>query len=103
MTTKANIKIFSKSNKSTMGVKSLSKLTLETFNAIYNIDPNYMKDIFTPKTDKNVRTNGIFVKSHKTINYGNDNKTLTQKIVKFREYIDAWFGPKYKCNVCALT
>lgn len=65
-----------------MEVKRLSKPFLETFKTIYNINPNYMIDIFTPKTDKSVRANGIFVKSHKTINYGDYNKTISEITIK---------------------
>ena len=74
--------LLKKSNKSTMEVKRLSKPFLETFKTISNINPNYMKDIFTPKTDKSVRANGIFVKSHKTINYGDNNKTISEITIK---------------------
>ena len=68
-----------------MEVKRLSKFTLAIFKTIYNINPNYKKNIFTPKTDTSVRPNDIFVKSHKTINYSDKNltnKKLTPKIAK---------------------
>ena len=66
-----------------------------------------MKNVFTPKTDTRVRPNDIFVKSHKLTNYGENPLPRNVKpktcFTKFKEYIDTWFGPEYKCKICALT
>ena len=76
-----------------------------------------MKDIFTPKLHCKVRPNDILVKHHNTITYGTKSlKTLGPKIwnqlpddiksettytyTKCKEYIDTWFRPKCRCNVC---
>ena len=74
-----------------------------------------MKDISTPKLLLKVRPNDILVKHHSTIPYGTKSlKTLGLKIwnqlpediksetsyTKFKEYIDTWFGPKCRSNVC---
>ena len=73
-----------------------------------------MEDIFTPKLFPKVRPNGILVKHYNTITFGTKSlKTLGVKIwnqlpggiksetsyTKFKEYIDTWFRPKYRCNV----
>ena len=74
-----------------------------------------MKDIFTPKLHPKERTIDILGKHYNTITYGSKSlKTLGPKIwnqlpadiksetsyTKFKEYIDTWFGPKCRRNVC---
>ena len=101
-----------------MKVKRLRKVALEISKTIKNIKPNYMKYVFTPKTDASVRPNDILVKSHKTANYGDTSLTVLgpkiwnqfPKFIKlqtcfseFKEYIDTWFRTKCKCNICVLT
>ena len=92
-----------KSGKVTMKIKRLRVLATEIFKAVNNLDPNYMKDIFTPKLHPNVRPNDILVKHHNSITYGAKNlKTLGPNIwnqlpgdiksetsyAKFKEYND---------------
>ena len=98
-----------------MEIMRLRVLAIETFKTVNNLNPNYMKDIFTPKLHPKVRPNDILVKHHNTITYGAKSlKTLGLRIwnqlpsdiksetsyTKFKEYIDTWFGPKSRCNVC---
>ena len=59
-----------------MKVKRLRKVALKISKTIKNIKPNYMKYVFTPKTDASVRPNDILVKSHKTANYGDKSLTV---------------------------
>ena len=59
-----------KSGKVTMEIKRLKILAIEVFKTVNNLNPNYMKDIFTPKLHPKVRPNNILVKYHNTITYG---------------------------------
>ena len=107
-----------KSNKSIMEIKRLRILATEIFKTFSNINHNYMKSIFTPRTNVKVRANDIFAKSHNSVNYGDKDLTaldpkkwnkLTQKIKsesnvnKFKAGIKSGFGLKGKCNVCIMT
>ena len=70
-----------KSGKATMEIKRLRVLAIETFKKVNNLNPNYMKDIFTPKLQPKIRPNDILVKHHNTITYGTKSlKTLGTKI-----------------------
>ena len=90
-----------------MEIKRVRVLTIEIFKVVNNLNPNFMKDIFTlklhPKVRPKVRPSGILVKRHNTITYGTKSlKTLGPKIrtqlpedlksettyIKFKEYID---------------
>ena len=94
-----------KSGKVTIEIKRLRVLAIEIFKTVNNLNPNYMKDIFTPKLHPKVRPNDILVKHHNTITYGTKSlKTLGPKIwsqlpediksetsyTKFKEHIDTW-------------
>ena len=53
-------------------------MALKTVN---NLNPNYIKDIFTPKLHPKVRPNDILVKHRNTITYGTKSlKTLGRKM-----------------------
>ena len=65
----------------TMEIKRLRVLAIEIFKTVNNLNPNYMKDIFTPKLHPKVRPNDILVKYHNTITYSAKSlKTLGPKI-----------------------
>ena len=96
-----------------MQIKRLGVLAIEIFKTVNNLNPNYVKDIFTPKLHPKVRPNDILVKHHNTMTYGTKSlKTLGPKIwnqlpediksetsyTKFMEYINTWFGPKCRCS-----
>ena len=59
-----------KSGKVTIDIKRLRVLAIEIFKAVNNLNPNYMKDMFTRKLQPKVRPNDILVKYHNTITYG---------------------------------
>ena len=61
--------LLTKSGKVTMEIKQLRVLAIEIFKIVNNLNPNYMKDIFTPKLHPKVRPNDILVKHHNTITY----------------------------------
>ena len=62
-----------KSGKVTMEIERLRVLAIEIFKKVNNLNPNYMKDIFTPKLHPKVRPNDILVKHHNTITYCTKN------------------------------
>ena len=92
------------SGKVTTETKRLRILAIEILKTVNNLNPNYMKDIFTPKLHPKIRPNDILVKHQNTITYGTKIlKTLGPEILsytKFKEYIDTLFRPKCRCNVC---
>ena len=67
-----------KSGKVTMEIKRLKAISvLAIFKTVNNLNPNYIKGIFTPKLHPKVRPNDILVKHHNTITYGTKSlKTL---------------------------
>ena len=90
-----------------MDIKRLETLATENFKRISNINPSYMKNIFTPKTNAKTRPHDIIARNYNTATYGNKRltalgpeiwnklptniKSLTS-ITKFKEYIRMWFG-----------
>ena len=52
-----------------MQIKRLRALGTEVFKTVNNPNPNYTKDIFTPKLHPKVRPNDNLVKHHNTITY----------------------------------
>ena len=99
----------------TVEIKRLRVLDIEIFKTVNNLNPNYMKDIFPPKLHPKIRSNDVLIKHHNTITYGTKSlkifgpKTWNQlpgyiksetSYTKFKEYINTWFGPKCRCNVC---
>ena len=79
-----------KSGKVTMEIKRLRVLVIEIFKTVNNLNSNYTKDIFTPKLQL----------GRKIWNQLPDNIKSETSHTKFKEYIDTWFGPKCRCNVC---
>ena len=106
------------SQKPWMEIKRLRNLALEIFKTINDLNPGFMKSIFSAKLNARVRTNDILLKARKSATFGDKSlatlgphfwNALPQNIkaensyVKFKEYIATWFGPKCKCNVCSLN
>ena len=64
-----------------MEIRRLRVLAIEIFKIVNNLNPNYMKDIFTPKLHPKVRPNDILVKHRNSITYGAKSlKTFGPKI-----------------------
>ena len=78
-------------------------------------NPNFMKTIFTSRTNSRVRPFDLLVKNHNTGKYGSIRFTalgakiwnaLPEKVnkeksfSKFNEYIKSWSGPTCKCKMC---
>ena len=67
-----------KSNNGNIAIKSPA---IEIFQTVNNLNPNYMKDIITPKLYPNVKTNDILLKHYNTITYSTKSrKTIGPKI-----------------------
>ena len=101
-----------------MEIKRLRTLATEIFKTIKNINPSYMKNIFSRKTNAKIQPHDIIVRHRNAATYGDKSltalrlkmwnklptniKSLTS-ITKFKEYIRTWFGPSCKCNVCRMV
>ena len=51
---------------STMQIKKVNQLAIEIFKTINNLNPDFMKNIFTSKQNPCVRPLDLLVRSHKT-------------------------------------
>ena len=100
------------SNKPAMEIRRLRTLAVEIFKTVNEINPPYMKNIFTPKENAKVRQNDIIVKRINTSRFGTQSlRSLGPEIwnnlpsniksetsfLKFKEYIKTWLGPKCRC------
>ena len=64
-----------------MKIQWLRVVATEIFKTVNNLNPNYIKNIFTPKLHPKVRSSDILAKHHNTITYGTKSlKTLGPKI-----------------------
>ena len=101
-----------------MEIKRLRNLALQIFKTINDLNPSFMKSIFSAKLNARVRPNDILVKTRKSATFGDKSlarlgpkiwNALPQNIkaenryVKYKEHIATWFGPKCKCNVCSFN
>ena len=108
--------LLNKSSKASMEVKRLRNLALEIFKTLNHLNPEYMKEIFYKTTNLTHRPFNIKVNQNNTTKYGNKSlrslgphiwNSLPKQIKeetdynKFKNYIDKWFGAKYKCNLCS--
>ena len=67
--------LIKKNGTTTMEIKRLRTLATEIFKTINNINPSYIENIFTPKTNAKMRPLDIIVIHHNTAIYG--DKSLT--------------------------
>ena len=103
------------SNKPTMEIRRLKTLTVEIFKTLNEINPPYMRNMFTSEENSKVRQNDIIVKHINTSRFGTQSLSfLGPKIwnnlpsniksetsfPKFKEYIKTWLGRKCRCKVC---
>ena len=104
-----------KGKTSTMNVKKTRILATEIFKTINNLNPSFMKDIFTSKVNPKVLPNNLIVKRHNATKYGPKSlttlgpqiwNTLPENIQsetcysKLKKYINAWFELQCNCNCC---
>ena len=102
-----NMKHLNISGTSTMQIKKIKQLSIEISKTVNNLNPDFMKNIFTSKQNARVRSHDLLVRSHNT-------ETLRPKIwnalpteikreaslSKFKEYVNLWSGPSCKCSLC---
>ena len=100
-----------------MEIKRLRCLALEIFKTVNNLNPYYMKEIFSKTKNLTHRPLDInFIQSN-TIKYGSNSlqslgphiwNSLPREIKKemdykkFKNYMNNWFGLKCKCNMCSF-
>jgi len=98
-----------------MKIKRIKTLATEIFKTINDLNPTFMKNIFTSKITAKVRPYDLQVKTRNSEKYGNKSlmalgpkiwNTLPEQIkketsfTKFKEYIKTWSGPTCKCKIC---
>jgi hypothetical protein len=104
-----------KANKPTIEIKKLRNLAIEIFKTINDLNPPFMKEIFTLNTNRDDSRNMLQVKTQTTKKYGTDTlRSLGPKIwnhlspeIKnaknleiFKNLINTWSGPSCKCSMC---
>ena len=97
-------KLLKISGTSTMQVKRIKQLAIEIFKTVNNLNPDFMKNIFTSKQNACVCPLDLLVRSHKTATYGNKSLTILgpkiwnalpieikrETLSKFKEYVKLW-------------
>ena len=93
--------LLDKSGKESIKVRRIKTLTIEIFKTVNELNPNFMKNVFTPKADSRVRPFDLLVKNRNTEKYGSKRlmtqlpkikNTLTENteketsLSKFKEY-----------------
>ena len=74
--------LLEKSKKSSMEIKRLRNLAIEIFKTVNNLNPCFMKTIFTSKENARAHPNKIVVKSHNSATYEDKSlMTLGRKIL----------------------
>ena len=99
----------------TREVKHIRTVGLEVFKTLNNLNPAFMEEIFHRTKWLTRSPNNIQINVHKTAKYGDKSlRTLGPHIwnslpehmkpeinfIKFGEYINQWFGPICKSNLC---
>ena len=88
-----------KNGTTTIEIKRLRTLATEIFKTINNINPSYIKNIFTPKTTAKIRPHDI-VRHHNTATYG--DRSLTSLGPKLWQALRSRGGRGGVCppNIC---
>ena len=88
---------------------------IEIFKTINNLNPSFMKEIFTLNTTRDTLRNKLVVKTQRTKRYGTDTlRSLGPKIwnslptdmknsdnlTTFKILIKTWSGPNCHCSNC---
>ena len=100
---------------SIMQIKMIKQLAIKIFKTVNNLNPDFMKNVFTSKENVRVRPHDLLVRSHNTATYRDKSlKILGPKIwnalstkikretslSKFKECVNLWSGPSCKCSLC---
>ena len=99
-----------------MEVKRLRNLALEIFKTLNHLNPKHTKNFFYETKNLAYRPFNIKFNQNNTTEYGNRSLRSLERHIwhslrkqikeetdfnKFKNYIDKWFGAKYKCNLCS--
>ena len=108
--------LLAREDKPTIQLRKLRFLAIEIFKTINNLNPTFMKEIFTLNTSRDVSRNKLVVKTQKSKGYGTDTlRSLGPKIwnhmpsdIKnsenldiFKTLIKTWSGPVCRCSNCS--
>jgi hypothetical protein len=108
--------LLSMANKPTLEVRKLRFLAVEIFKTLNDLNPSFMKEIFTLNTRRDVSYNRLLVKTQNSKKYGTDTlRSLGPKIwnslpiearnsenlFAFKHYINTWSGPICGCSACS--
>ena len=63
---------------STMQIKRIKQLAVEMFKTVQNLNPDFMKNIFTSKQNARVRPHDLFVRGHNTARYGDKSLKILE-------------------------
>ena len=109
--------LLKKFGKATMEIKRLRCLALEIFKNVNNLNPYYMKDIFSKSTNLTHRPLDLNFNQNNTTKYGSNSlrslgthiwNSLPSEIKKetdykkSKNYMNDWSGLKCKCNMCSF-
>ena len=104
------------SKKPTMEVKNFRTLAIEIFKTINDLNPPFMKEIFSRNTNSERNGTTLLVKMQNTKKYGSDtlralgpkiwnklpiNIKETTNLDIFKKLIKTWSGPECSCGHCA--
>ena len=104
-----------KSGKESIKIRRIKTLAIEIFITANELNPNFMKNIFTSKTNYRVRPFDLLVKNRNTEKYGSkslmaqgpkiwndlpENIKKETSLSKFKEHIKLWSGPTCMCKMC---
>ena len=103
-------------NKPTIGVRKLRTLAIEIFKTLNDLNPPFMKEIFTLNTRRDNVRNRLVVKTQNSKRYGSNSlRSLGPKIwnklpdtirtsthlYTFKQLIKTWSGPECACSSCS--
>ena len=66
------------SGTSSMQIKRIKQLAVEMFKTVKNLNPDFMKNIFTSKQNARVRPHNLFVRGHNTARYGDKSLKILE-------------------------
>lgn len=107
--------LLKKANKPSIELRKLRFLAIEIFKTINDLNPEYMKEIFTLNTRRENNQNKLLVKSQSTKKYGTDtlralgpniwnklpaNIKQAGNLNIFKTLIKTWSGPGCSCTNC---
>ena len=102
-------------NKPSLQIRKLRLLALEIFKTLNDLNPTYMKDIFTLNTRRDHTENKLLVKAQRTKQYGTDtlrslgpkiwnslpnNFRNSESLNSFKILIKTWSGASCACKNC---